>query len=515
MDETPSKITIAGCDVWFPVGISPFGPQKSFISSAVSAMTKKENALLESPTGTGKTLSLLSSVLSYTTRKREENALAWIASVRERDTGSVPSAPEPPPRVYFASRTHSQLAQVVKELKRLRAYMEPNGQANRDVAMKIAAALKAPMPGGEVGRSRADFGADADLGATVSRKPISLAYEYAPQTSGVIDPGAVRPQPQGSRPAAGVTLRLAGRGKAQSSAPVPSSGPGEEADAEESDVVRVKLGELRRRLLQPLTDSDTVSLIVGELLPPPRSVVLASRAHMCVNDRVMASTVQQQTLAEFVQSKAGGFGGGSKGGRGFSAGPPAGRPFGKGGRGKAGRNDEDEDDDMHGVRVSGARNLPPELPASEDASLQFLTDGQRAPADGQVLRRFRTGLGNGSVDADCQTLHKGDRGAYTACPHAGLADGLARAMPPAWSIEDLFTASRSGKQFESDAPAAAGRKRRGAEGGAGPGGCPYYASHALFKASPGPQIVMLPYVYLLDPVLRQAMEVDLTGAIGE
>jgi len=41
-------------------------------------------------------------------------------------------------------------------------------------------------------------------------------------------------------------------------------------------------------------------------------------------------------------------------------------------------------------------------------------------------------------------------------------------------------------------------------------GCPYFASREL---KTGAQIVFCPYNYIIDPVIRQAMEVDLTSAV--
>jgi Fanconi anemia group J protein len=94
-----ASLSILGYPIWYPPDRKPFPPQVALTSKIVSALSKKQNALLESPTGTGKTLALLTTTLCW-----QRQAI--------KNTGNVN-------RIFYCSRTHSQLKQVVKELRNL------------------------------------------------------------------------------------------------------------------------------------------------------------------------------------------------------------------------------------------------------------------------------------------------------------------------------------------------------------------------------------------------------------
>lgn len=154
MDRAAVKpVRLSGVDVCFPH--EPYGVQKVFMAQVVRAVDHEENALLEAPTGCGKTLSLLCGALAWQTAAKEKKADAEKAAAEkaaaqqaaaekaakaakqdpieetqdevvyastspssgglEAAKATVDEPPEEPivvPKIYYATRTHSQIAQV-------------------------------------------------------------------------------------------------------------------------------------------------------------------------------------------------------------------------------------------------------------------------------------------------------------------------------------------------------------------------------------------------------------------
>ncbi|XP_052202294.1 uncharacterized protein LOC127808030 isoform X2 [Diospyros lotus] len=143
---------IGGIAVEFPY--QPYGSQLAFMAKVISTLDRAlrdghSHALLESPTGTGKSLSLLCSVLawqqSYPSRKIASSPaiskpapeamtdpLAYGGGFIPESQPSAPGNPDPAPpatnnkaskkkttpTIFYASRTHSQIAQVIREYKK-------------------------------------------------------------------------------------------------------------------------------------------------------------------------------------------------------------------------------------------------------------------------------------------------------------------------------------------------------------------------------------------------------------
>nr|KYP46912.1 Regulator of telomere elongation helicase 1 [Cajanus cajan] len=94
---------IRGIDVDFP--FEAYDSQIVYMDKVIQSLQEKCNALLESPTGTGKTLCLLCATLAW--RKKDKNEI----SLSQSELSGFST-------IVYASRTHSQIRQVIQELKR-------------------------------------------------------------------------------------------------------------------------------------------------------------------------------------------------------------------------------------------------------------------------------------------------------------------------------------------------------------------------------------------------------------
>ncbi|XP_007018074.2 PREDICTED: Fanconi anemia group J protein isoform X1 [Theobroma cacao] len=146
---------IAGIPVEFPY--KPYGTQFTFMYRVISTLDRAQkdghcHTLLESPTGTGKSLSLLCSTLAWQQKYKLKNLQGCLSHstpapeaitdplghgggfIPETQPSSVPPSgiSEPPqqsansknkkkklaPTIYYASRTHSQISQVIREYRK-------------------------------------------------------------------------------------------------------------------------------------------------------------------------------------------------------------------------------------------------------------------------------------------------------------------------------------------------------------------------------------------------------------
>ncbi|KAL0841701.1 hypothetical protein ABMA28_013973 [Loxostege sticticalis] len=127
------EVMISGIPVNFP--FEPYDVQKAYMERVIESLQNNTHALLESPTGTGKTLSLLCSSLAWLLVKKaqlqmnaqvgnfaEHSGSGFGGSLRDSlKTGAGKAKDNVSwgmPKIIYSSRTHSQLTQAMQELKR-------------------------------------------------------------------------------------------------------------------------------------------------------------------------------------------------------------------------------------------------------------------------------------------------------------------------------------------------------------------------------------------------------------
>uniref|UniRef100_A0A8C2T5T3 Regulator of telomere elongation helicase 1 n=1 Tax=Coturnix japonica TaxID=93934 RepID=A0A8C2T5T3_COTJA len=125
------RITLRGVTVDFP--FQPYECQEIYMAKVLECLQTKVNGILESPTGTGKTLCLLCSTLAWREHFKDTISARKIAQRMNgvelfpdrpmsswgnaATDGDIPTYYTDIPKIIYASRTHSQLTQVINELK--------------------------------------------------------------------------------------------------------------------------------------------------------------------------------------------------------------------------------------------------------------------------------------------------------------------------------------------------------------------------------------------------------------
>ncbi|XP_072943690.1 regulator of telomere elongation helicase 1 homolog [Epargyreus clarus] len=123
-------VMISGIPVSFP--FEPYDVQKAYMEKVIESLQNNTNAVLESPTGTGKTLSLLCSSLAWLMVKKAQLQMnAQLGNFSEHSgfsgtlkenlksgAGKKDNTTWGMPKIIYSSRTHSQLTQAMQELKR-------------------------------------------------------------------------------------------------------------------------------------------------------------------------------------------------------------------------------------------------------------------------------------------------------------------------------------------------------------------------------------------------------------
>uniref|UniRef100_A0A665WEZ2 Regulator of telomere elongation helicase 1 n=1 Tax=Echeneis naucrates TaxID=173247 RepID=A0A665WEZ2_ECHNA len=123
-----TSLSLRGVTVHFP--FPPYDCQREYMGKVIECLQTEVNGVLESPTGTGKTLCLLCATLAWREHFKDTISAhkiterlggdhmfpnsSWGTTAADDNT---PTHYTDVPKIIYASRTHSQLAQVISELK--------------------------------------------------------------------------------------------------------------------------------------------------------------------------------------------------------------------------------------------------------------------------------------------------------------------------------------------------------------------------------------------------------------
>lgn len=94
--QTQKHLTINSIPIYFPY--EPYPSQITYMEKTIQSLTTQTYSLLESPTGTGKTLCLLCASLSWLLHKKQTSNTSY--------------------KIFYSSRTHVQITNVINELKK-------------------------------------------------------------------------------------------------------------------------------------------------------------------------------------------------------------------------------------------------------------------------------------------------------------------------------------------------------------------------------------------------------------
>ncbi|POM60773.1 DEAD2 domain containing hypothetical protein [Phytophthora palmivora] len=121
VDET--SVLIMGHRVAFPAGKSPFPAQLAVMSSTLSALKRKQHALVESPTGSGKTLALLSSCLTFQRDYMQESMANYYQKKQQQQQQQPRSSGDINQVIGQDSRWNDDVIDLQQQAQQLRAQL--------------------------------------------------------------------------------------------------------------------------------------------------------------------------------------------------------------------------------------------------------------------------------------------------------------------------------------------------------------------------------------------------------
>ncbi len=126
--NTHHQLIISGVKIRFPY--KPYPSQVGMMSKVVSSLKRGENALIESPTGTGKSMALLCASLAWQRAEKSHQEVHHEVVVDSAKNQEELIDPSPPvdqnermaktntPKIIYGTRTHRQISQIIQEFKK-------------------------------------------------------------------------------------------------------------------------------------------------------------------------------------------------------------------------------------------------------------------------------------------------------------------------------------------------------------------------------------------------------------
>uniref|UniRef100_A0A8C1TCG5 DNA 5'-3' helicase n=1 Tax=Cyprinus carpio TaxID=7962 RepID=A0A8C1TCG5_CYPCA len=114
MAAAPVEYTIGGVKINFPCKAYP--SQLAMMNSIIRGLNNGQHCLLESPTGSGKSLALLCSALAW--QQAQFAGEKTVEKSKDNDKDKEGSGRKKIPKIFFGTRTHKQITQIARELKR-------------------------------------------------------------------------------------------------------------------------------------------------------------------------------------------------------------------------------------------------------------------------------------------------------------------------------------------------------------------------------------------------------------
>lgn len=436
----------------------PYPIQTAFMQALYSALDERRLALFESPTGTGKTLSLVVGALTWLEDKRraaeeasadaeaeeEQETKGAAATTTTTDTADFKEAEALPPWLAEAAAERAREARGAREERRQRRLRK--ARERRDAA--LAGVSRAEWAARARRRAAREAAARAAAGSTSAFSSFSRAEaadhlglggggedddeQFLINSDDGGDEGAAQLPNASSHSSRRRSRRALSPAVSSSSDDDDGSssdnGPAGDDDDDEA--------EGRIRVVVASRTHSQLSQFVGELrrtrfADSVAAVALGSRAQLCVNDKVLGT---------------------ESGGKGFSAATVAER----------------------------CRDLQKQK---------------------RSVKKPREGGGSGVKDQKQQQLGDNEKGKAAASSTKAACGCPFRSNPDAPGARRAMRDALLAQPTDVEESAAAGRAL---------GACPYYASRA---ALPDADVVFVPYAGLLSADAREAVGLRLRGAV--